>query len=505
MKKKFCLFVLLLLVSVSCTKRPDIVSDEGEKAMEWRDEHFMQLCSEVFNKPADHITYDDVSGIEKIMYDYSNGEAKIGVFLLKDTEAKLVDRPESPIKSIEDLVHFKNLKYFEMFGENVSGVEVLKDMPKLKTLVLKGRIDIKMLKNVAEHSHIESLTIPYLDIDYSCLSRLSSLETINVTTPLSGGIKDFKALLSLPDKGCLLNLECINAERLTPDLYKFFTTHTNVSNMGLIYIPDGSDINFFENMKSLEKVEIRGGSLDLTGISKMVWLKDLSIWGDNIDIDKLSGLINLERLSIKEEGGSKNNIYPLSIVTLEDYRNLRSLSLQGYIIEDLNGLEDYPNLITFSGKDCLIEDISALRTLSNLEYLDLSNNIITDISAIRFLQKLKHLTLNSNEISDISPLKYCINLECLIANGNYIEDISPLENLQKIEELQIENSFHYEKNDYFMEGDAELISWRNTLLSLPNLKYYVGGLPVGEFGQDDTAWISLHLPNVRYGYRDIGD
>lgn len=45
--------------------------------------------------------------------------------------------------------------------------------------------------------------------------------------------------------------------------------------------------------------------------------------------------------------------------------------------------------------------------------------------------------------------------------------------------------------------------WRNTLLSLPNLKFYVGGPPIGESGESDRDWIKKHLPKVKYGYRDI--
>lgn len=503
MRKECFLFVLLLFLSVACSKKSGVEHYEGEEVMKWKDEHLMQICRQVFDKPADHITYDDVSAIEEIRYVAVGNEGKTSVRLLNDSEAKLVDIPDSLIKTIEDLIYFKNLKYFEASEDNILGLEVLKDMPQLKTLVLEGVIDTKRLKKIAKYSHLESLTIPYHDIDYSCLSELSTLKTLILTPPYDRESSNFNALQNLPSEGFLLDLQFINYQRLIPELCTFFNTHTNISNLGCLYIPDGCDISFFKNMKNLEKVEIRGSSFDLTGISQMVWLKDLTIWGDNIDISKLSGLINLERLCIKEESG---NIFPLSIDSLEDYKNLQSLSLQGYIIENLTGLEGYSNLTSFSCYEGLIEDISALKSLPNLEYLILPNNLITDITAIQFLTKLKYLDLYSNEISDISPLKNCINLECLKVNDNYIEDISPLKNLQKLEEIQIETNFHIEK-DYYTEGDAELILWRNTLLSLPNLKYYVGGPPIGEYGEygeSDMDWISQHLPKVRYGYRDIG-
>lgn len=146
----------------------------------------------------------------------------------------------------------------------------------------------------------------------------------------------------------------------------------------------------------------------------------------------------------------------------------------------------------------MLEDISALKKLYNLEHLDLSDNLITDINVLQSLTKLKYLSLELNEISDISSLKNCRDLEVLNLNANCITNISSLTNLPKLEELQIESEC--EKN--YTENDAELISWRNTLLSLPSLKYYVGG-PYVRDGEEDLDWISKYLPNVKYGYRDI--
>lgn len=186
MKKRFFLFSLLLLTLVSCSKKSGADHYEGDKVMKWTDEYFIQICSQVFNKPADHITYKDVSAIEKIMYVVINGEEKISVFLSNNPEAKLINRPNSTIKSIEDLIYFKNLQYFEIFEENILGIEVLQDMPQLKTLVLRGRVNIKMIKKIAKYSHLESLTMPYFNIDYSCLTQLSTLKNLVITTPFNG-------------------------------------------------------------------------------------------------------------------------------------------------------------------------------------------------------------------------------------------------------------------------------------------------------------------------------
>lgn len=165
---------------------------------------------------------------------------------------------------------------------------------------------------------------------------------------------------------------------------------------------------------------------------------------------------------------------------------MQKLELNGYVLESLNGVEAYPQLKILICRTCMIEDINALAPLHQLEYLDLTNNLITDISAMKSLDKLKYVSFDQNEISDISILKNCINMEFLCLDGNFVADISPLSNLLKLEELQIQI------NDSDTAKNIDLNSWRNTLLSLPNLQYYAGGLM-------DSEWISKKLPSVIHG------
>lgn len=159
-------------------------------------------------------------------------------------------------------------------------------------------------------------------------------------------------------------------------------------------------------------------------------------------------------------------------------------------MEDLDGIEAYPGLQVFICRSCLLENITPIRSLCQLEYLDLSNNLITDIDALANLKSIKRISLDENEIRDISPLKNCINLEFLCLDGNFISDISPLSDLPNLVELQIQ------MNDSDTKNRVDLNRWRKTLLSLPKLKYYAGGVR-------DDEWIDNNLPNLIRGRSDM--
>lgn len=488
--KKFILLIMCVISLSACKSEYKDVNMGRTNEMNWEDAYFEQIFSQVFDKPGDRITYGEVNSVEKIsrLYVEENGiyNMKISVELSNFDKPKFVKEPEKSMENISDLIHFKNLQYFETPNVTFNGAEVLKDMPQLKSLRFDGNdISENMLEQVATYSNIEKLTIPCTDIDYSCLTQMRNLKIIELTSPSSGKAIDFEPLISLPNEKCLLDLSLIEHEKLTPVLYTLFSTHPNISKIGKIYVEDNQDISFFENMKDLNAVDIVG-SPDFMAISRMTWLKELTIWG-NIDISQLLKLSNLEKLELNRGFPDEGELPPVfSFYKLGEYKNLQKLELNGYVLESLNGVEAYPQLKILICRTCMIEDINALASLHQLEYLDLTNNLITDISAMKSLDKLKYVSFDQNGISDISSLKNCINMEFLCLDGNFVADISPLSNLLKLEELQIQI------NDSDTAKNIDLNSWRNTLLSLPNLQYYAGGLM-------DSEWISKNLPSVIHG------
>lgn len=492
--KKIFLLIMCVLILFACKSKYEYVNMEGNDYMKWKDIYFEQIFSQVFERPGNRITFEEVATVEKITQVYIEEDGiynvKISVYLSNVLEPKIVKKPKKPMKDLADLIYLKNLNYFEMPNYNIDGVEVLKDMPQLKTIVfLESDISEDLLENVAKYSDIENITIPLMDIDYSCLTQMENLKFIKITCDSLGQTISYEPLFSLPSENCLLDLSCIEHQKLTPTLYTLLSTHSNISKIGELYIDEYQDIGFFENMKNLSALDI-SGSPDFTVISKMIWLKELTIWG-SIEISHLSNLSKLESLGLNL-GSPKDGEFPpvLSLNQLGEYKNLQRLELYGYVLESLDGVEAYSKLKTLICRTCMLEDITSLAALSQLEYLNLANNLITDISALAPLKNVKYISFDANEISDISPLKNCDNLEFLCLDGNLVADISPLSNLPKLEEIQIQT------DDKEVIKSIDLTSWRNTLLSLPDLQYYAGGLR-------DDEWLSQYLPNVFHGRSDM--
>ena len=504
MKKIWIWLSLLIIVLAVLTGCKD---DQGGEYMNWKDGYFMQICSQAFGKAGEKITYEDVSRVEKMVFIGVDGHAKVSVSLLNDPEMKIVDYPEEPLKSIEDLVWFKNLTVLEVQNNHFSKAETLKEMHQLKTLILTGpELTTKYLKKIAQNGHIENLQISFFhNIDYSCLAEMTTLKRVSFEYCFDNTYDKAKifcnSLQSLPSENCLLDLSSIDIMQLTPELHEVLRTHPNIEKIGTICFDEAYNLDFFKNMRHLDTVKIRGRQVDLTGISQMIWLKYLSVRGENIDISLIQQLPELEYLALGEEAKDENLPPVLSIRSLGAHKKLQTLILRGFFMQDLDGIGDYPELRSFTGESCFIENLDSLKSVTNLEYLDLGHNLITDIGAIKNLTRLKYLSLWGNEITDIGPLENCTDLEYLDLTDNYVSDISPIYGFQKLEELRAETDFP-KKDKGYTENDQEVVVWRKVLVSLSGLKYYVGGPPINM--DDDLRWLSEYLPDVKYGYSDVG-
>jgi len=484
MKLKILLTISIILIISACSNQNEnqVLEQKGSDYMQWEDDYYMEVCSQVFDKPGEQITYEDVAEIVKIVHLYIEKEHKISVYLSNVSEPIIVGRPEISIKSVADLTHFKNLSYLELFCNKFVGIEVFKHMPKLKTLDLRGDVDNNLLSEISESDYIESLTVPFLDIDYSVLAQMKSLKTVTLAESLLAPPDNYAPLLSLPRENCLIDLGFIYYEDITPELYEVLSTHTNISNIGKLSNGDNYDLGFLEDMKNLTSLNINTD--DVKSISKMTWLKELNVIG-NFDVSQLSGLSNLESLILYTPTEQV-----ITLDFLANMKKLNNLELYKYIVYSLDGIEVCRELKTLTCYSCLLEDISALRQLSQLEQLKLIDNLITDISPIQSLTKLKYVSLDANEISDITPLKNCTDIEFLCLDGNYISDIRVLSNFSKLTDLQIEI------DDPDTKEAIDINLWRNTLLSLPNLKFYAGGI-------DNNNWLKENLPNVICGRSDV--
>ena len=124
-------------------------------------------------------------------------------------------------------------------------------------------------------------------------------------------------------------------------------------------------------------------------------------------------------------------------ITAVDLRSLRSLTVRGRGIENLEGLQHARNLTSLDLAYNLISDITPLTNLANLEALRLHQNAIADISPLAGLTNLRSLTLYDNRITNINALSGMKQLQEFEAQGNAIADINALSELLALEHLHV--------------------------------------------------------------------
>ncbi|CAL6087117.1 leucine-rich_repeat protein [Hexamita inflata] len=148
-------------------------------------------------------------------------------------------------------------------------------------------------------------------------------------------------------------------------------------------------------------------------------------------------LVNLEKLILQQY--KVCSINPNILLNVVQFKELRYLSLSGYIGITINPLSQMTQLQNLQLCSCGLANIDSIRYLVNLKELDLQcNKDIIDISPLAQLIQLIVLNLNYCGLRNIEFLKYLINLEDLSLYNNQIIFISPLQELKKLQKLNSE-------------------------------------------------------------------
>jgi internalin A len=116
---------------------------------------------------------------------------------------------------------------------------------------------------------------------------------------------------------------------------------------------------------------------------------------------------------------------------------LRSLSLSGTTVENLEPLKGLTPLRTLDLTGTEVGNIELLKGLSGLEVLDLNKTKVKNIDPLKNLSALESLKLNETEVKDLEPLKRLISLRTLYLRGTKVDDIDPLRGLSKLEWLDL--------------------------------------------------------------------
>lgn len=127
----------------------------------------------------------------------------------------------------------------------------------------------------------------------------------------------------------------------------------------------------------------------------------------------------------------------VDISSLSTFKNLESLTIHGYLIEDITPIENLVNLKSL----CIYStgvDLSIISTFKNLTDLNLSHSNIEDIGELSSLVNLVSLNLHNNSISDITPIMSLVNLEELTIDKNNIKILEPICSLPKLNTIQFD-------------------------------------------------------------------
>ena len=167
-----------------------------------------------------------------------------------------------------------------------------------------------------------------------------------------------------------------------------------------------------EDMKSLNSLAIKGGTIDLTGLEHATNLRYLDLRAEQVQ--------NLEVLG--------------SLTSLED------LYLRSVQTKDLGFLKKLPNLKTLRIIDMPVEDLSPAANLSKLTELSITKAPVKSIEPLAGLTQLQALFLEETQITDLTPVENLANLERFSSAANPVADVTPLQELSALTEVTVYGS-----------------------------------------------------------------
>jgi len=374
---------------------------------------------------------------------------------------------QKKISSLQDLVHFPNIKLLKIYNhpiETLSGLEAMQELEILE--ITKGKIsDISSLANIL---NLRSLNMK--DNDISNIESLGALEGLSHLNFSNNRISDFSVLASLP------NLIALTVDNNPLEEYLFVLE--NLTNLEYLSANNSSlqDMNNLKSLKNLKTLNVKGSNpFDVFALKELKNLKNLSI-GDVYIPEELSDLSSLNSLSVSftRDIDTFDNIYNLD--------NLESLTIEGQSIEYIPGITNFPNIKKLNIKDTSAKDLSDIKRLTLLE--DLTMVVKNEDSSIDFLKplvNLKKLNILNSSIANFDVLAGSDNIEELILDkvtckdGPFI-DFFPLSNLP-LTKLVIENTpikstrpIGRMKNLEVLKLDFEKTENISSLRSLVNLK-----------------------------------
>jgi Leucine-rich repeat (LRR) protein len=225
--------------------------------------------------------------------------------------------------------------------------------------------------------------------------------------------------------------------RKIPDLIKDIEGYYNILLFEKINVKDENYLKNFYVLDEIEEIiELNINSViiyDITYLEQFKNLKILSLINCNIrNIESLKKLKKLKSLNLQT-----NIISDYSI--LESLKELKELYISDNTIQE----DKFPTLFDLeilSLRDCYLCNLGLIKNYKSLKKLDLSLNIIEDLSFLKSFKNLTVLNLSYNNISDLYFLKGMNHLEELNLRNNQIKDITALKDFKELINLNLRSN-----------------------------------------------------------------
>lgn len=179
-----------------------------------------------------------------------------------------------------------------------------------------------------------------------------------------------------------------------------------------------------------------GTDSDLSGLSKLTGLEELTVSGCRLDETELTAigtLASLQRLTL-------NDCSLTSIAPLEKLSKLVYLDLGSNAIRNISVLAGMSGLQELSLHSNALTDLSSLSGLTGLTKLDVSYNSLTSLSPISGLSGLKTLDVSHNQLASADSISNLTGLTSLNLSNNALIDCAALADCVGLTELNVSNN-----------------------------------------------------------------
>lgn len=350
------------------------------------------------------------------------------------------------VENLEGIGQFENLETLYLDYSELTNIDALVSLKKLKNLTLCGDEGLKDFTVIGELSELETLRLDAYglkSIDFvSHLPQLKRLEITYCQIQALYGLENCAALeaFSITDCTELKNLSTLETLDGLQEL--------------VLDVPYGCPEPDLKNLTSLKKLSLYYMQ-DCSFIESLPELTELSLTGCTLpSAFDASKLASLRTLSVTLQN------YSEGLPAIADLHSLERLNLQGTMsYENLAVLFNMPNLRELNLNDIQCEiDFDEVGQNDSLEILHMNNvmlytNVQVDGSGgfkavgyddvelgdhLDFLSRfpsLKELYLSGNSLADLSFAQALPTLEVLDISNNYITSLSPLTGMPSLKKV----------------------------------------------------------------------